>query len=258
MHNQYYMKNITFVIIFLALSSTLSAQRMSYFFRTAVENANYTTIDVSWRDQNTWKYGPVFELGTALAVRKWFSLESSLSYRERKALEMYTFPFGGGHPQGITAKWIFAKYPSSPQSPNFNSIEFKHLPNFKYLHLCVTPTVSVGRKVRFTAGVGIFGGLLLNRAAKQVTEEDLPLVKDFFQAPFYVYGSVNYKLYDFGFAPRVQVELPIAAKRWIGLTFSSQHSLSHLNNDFVWPDFYSRFNIFWLTFAGGVSYRIAF
>jgi hypothetical protein len=118
--------------------------------------------------------------------------------------------------------------------------------------------VSAGRKVRFTAGVGIFGGLLLNRADKQVTEEDLPHVKDFFQAPFHVYGSVNYNLYDFGFAPRVQLECPIAAKRWIGLTFSSQHSLSHLNNDFVRPDFYSRFNIFWLTFSGGVSYRMAF
>jgi hypothetical protein len=258
MHNKYYMKNITFVIVFLALLNTLPAQRMSYFFRTALENANYTTIDDSWRDQNTWKYGPVFELGAAFAVRKWFNIESSLLYRERKALEMYTFPSGGGHPQGLTAKWIFAKYPSSPQSPNFDPTYFKHLPNFKYLHLCVTPTVSVGHKMRFTAGVGIFGGILLNRADKQVTKEDLPHVKDFFQAPFYVYGSVNYNLYDFGFAPRVQVEYSIAPKRWIGLTFSSQHSLSHLNNDFVRPGYYSNLNIFWLTFSGGVSYRMAF
>jgi hypothetical protein len=246
------MKILTSTIILLVFINTLSAQHMSYFFRTAVENANYTTIDGSLRDQNTWKYGPVFELGTALAVRKWFSLESSLSYRERKALEIYSFP------SERESRWVFVQYPSSPQSPKFNSTDYKHLPNFKYLQLCITPTVLVGHKVRLAAGIGFFGGLLLNRADKQVTKEDLPLIKDFFQAPFYAYGSVNYNLYDFGFAPRVQVEFPIAARRWIGFTFSSQHSISRLNNDFVRPGLYSRFNIFWLAFEGGVSYRTAF
>ncbi|MEZ4886851.1 MAG: hypothetical protein R3E32_19135 [Chitinophagales bacterium] len=182
-----------------------------------------------------------------------------MTYQERKALEVFHFPFGDESQQvaGVTGMWIFAKYPTSPQSEIFDP-EIDHpFPNFRYLNLEFIPMFEIGQKLKLRAGFGLFGGILLNPAQMTFGREDFPRDDAFFEPPFNVYGEVSYHEYDFGYLPKIAISYPINGKMNIGASAKAYLSRVRLNDTFVAPR-NLQWNIRWESFLVGLDFQYRF
>lgn len=179
------------------------------------------------------------------------SLQLGLTYQERHPMERFIF-IEGFQPAGIGTNVVFRDWPSSPQNEKFESIglEFERFPNFKYLGTEVIPMYTFGQNLQLSIGVGIFGGVLLNKneASRHIT--------DFFvseeEAERYTSKEVTYTLYDFGWTPKVNINYRINEKIGLGLSFKSYQSISRFNDTSI-HEFVRSFNQFWRAYHGGIS-----
>jgi hypothetical protein len=228
----------------------------------------YSDIDVTIHDQqipqikngNNGKIGFYANIHTNYPVFKFLSIEGGITYQERLPLEIYWFPIGDPNaPPGVAQRQYFTSVPTSPQSKNWNPDEFKRLPNFKYLYAEFIPTATFGKKIRFSAGFGIFYGYLLNHKSLVFTKEDFPVFASFFKPPFYVYGQDSYLKDDFGWLPSVSFSIPLSKQLAITSQFKGYISQIALKTPTQTKSKFSRpLNINWVAISCGIglSYKL--
>jgi hypothetical protein len=193
-------------------------------------------------DANTWKYSKGLSLGANFNIWKnRLSLRTNLFYNERKALEFFTFGVEGTpdleqYPF-LSRRFTFLRWASSPQSDLFYNENFEHpfihFPNFKYLHLELLPiyTFSIGEKWSIQSGVGISGGILLNRAENTIGREYFPAFDELFESGMLV-GEVEYHRYDVNVMGQLGVRYRVSPALSVGISSGVHHSLIHLNDSF--------------------------
>jgi len=171
-----------------------------------------------------------------------------LSYQERMPLEVFQFPKAGGL-TSVAESVIFAKFPSNPQNELFDTGNYLRIPNFKYLTLEAIPSVTFGKKLSVSLGVGLFGSILLNRTQMAITKEDLPAVEPLFDVKNIVNTPVLYNRFDAGWMPKINMQYAFSQRFSLGLQFKSYQSFVRLNDTFVTP-----FSIMkWKAYAYGLS-----
>lgn len=255
------MKIIIPLVFFLTiLTIQASAQFSPPKLSLGIQYSDILSITTDYAEGNAWKRGVWGTLGTEYKILPWLAVEGNITYQERKPLEVFVFrsrdstgTAGEGH-----YKWVFAKHPTSPQSKLFNNSFYKYIvfPNFKYLDLEVIPVFKFGKKVEWSVGVGIFVGILLNRDQLIFGKEYFPSEQFFFGPPFYVYGTVSYHRYDYGWIPKISCAYPINPKTKIGITFKSYQSRVRLNDNFAYSTLV--WNIRWTSFLGGLDIQYKF
>ncbi len=250
------MKNIL-IILFLIIASSASAQFSSPSFSFGLVYSDIKSSIEDFENGNTWRRGGWASISTDYAIKKWLCLEGTLTYQERKALEVFPFPFGDSTQQDYGFNmWIFSKYPTSPQNNNFNEELFIHFPNFKYLTIEFIPKIVFGSKWKFSAGIGFFYGQLLNKDEVKVTRRELPNALGFFEPPFNLYGEVHYHSVDYGWIPKLSAIWQVNEKLTLGIMVKSYQSSERLNDTFVDPDL--RLNMRWTAVLGGLSVQYKF
>ena len=136
------------------------------------------------RRGSPFRRGAWMTLSEDIQLKKWLKIDIGVGYQERVPLEVLKFPMGDPSQQipGVEYIFIFSNYPTNPQNNLFETFEGEivRLPNFKYLNSEIIPTISLGGKVKYSIGIGCFGGILLNRKTTTVSKEDLPKRGRFF------------------------------------------------------------------------------
>jgi len=184
-------------------------------------------------------------------------VDLGLTYQERIPLEVLPFPLGGV-PAGVTGQFVLRKYPTNPQNELFTTGNYLRIPNFKYLTLETIPSITFGKKLSFSLGVGLFGSVLLNRTQMTITREDLPAAAPLFGPPRNIGDApVLYHKYDAGWIPKVEIQYQLSEKLKLGVQAKSYQSFVRLNDTFVSPRNLYR-NMKWVSFAGGVSVQYTF
>ena len=238
----------------------LNAQPYAPSISSGIVVSDIASKDKNYSDGNTWKKGYWISFRNPILKKKWFFVDTGLTYQERKALEVFALPFGENNTAtgSTTNMWIFSQYPTSPQSEGFytHGNEYIHLPNFKYLYLEIVPKVIFGNKIRCEVGVGLFNGILLNRRRLFFGREDFPNFDDFFEPPFNVFGEVRYHRYDFGWIPEIKGSYALSEKLRLGIIAKSHQSLVRLNDTFVAPAL--ALNMRWSAFSGGLLLEYQF
>ena len=238
---------------FILFNTTIFAQNSTPEFSFGILNADIKTIHFDWSEGNTWRRGFWVTLKQNQKVCKWFGVSTGLTYQERIPLEVFSFNWGlnEGFP-GVSTRYTFGKWPNNPQNKMFNKDTYVRFPNFRYINLEVIPNITIGNDFSITIGIGLFGGLLLNRDATTVTKDDLPeTLHIFFDPPQNLYGEFTYHRYDFGWIPQLNIDYQINDKFKIGILFKSYQSLIRLNDNFVDKDLV--FNMRWIAHAYGLN-----
>lgn len=242
------MKAIIFTSLFLA-SFNLFAQFSNVNFSTGLLYSNIKGEDGNMMEgYNKPKRGIHISLGTEYKVSKSLGIELSISYQERKALEVFAFPTE----EGLGSAAIIAGYPTSQQSQIFDTNFYKQFPNFKYLNVEFIPTFEVGEKVKLRFGVGFFMGKLLNVDELVFTKEDFPSFNFYFDTPFDAYGETHYRSYDYGFVPKIAIDYMLSSKMGVGFYSKMYLSRTLLDDTFNAP-MERRFNYKWRALFGGVK-----
>ena len=238
----------------------LSAQAIAYSFSSNVLFSDIASSAYAGglEEGNTWKRG--FELKGGITFRlykNWLILDASINYDERKALEVFTFPFGEESQQipRINNVFAFGNVPTSPQSKGFYShgTQYIHFPNFKYSHITIVPKVIFGHLFSVEAGIGFFGGILLNRNQLIFGEEYFPWSSDF-DPPYNVYGEVRYHRYNFGWMSEFSLNYQIHKTWQIGLVGKSYQALARLNDTFVAKNILKS-NTRWIAYTLGINLK---
>lgn len=247
-----------FTIIGIDSSAQFSIPKLSM----GVQYSDVISYFDYYTDGNTWKRGIWASIATEYVIQKWIAVEINITYQERKPLEVFAFPFGDS--TGMTGegayKFIISKYPTSPQSKIFFNSNKRYIqfPNFKYLDVEIIPIFKFGKKVEWRAGVGIFGGILLNQDLLIFGKEHFPAFEPNFRPPFSAYGTVSYHRYDYGWIPKISCTYPINAKTKIGLSFKSYQSRVRLNDNFAHSRTSLHFDMRWTAFLAGVDIQHKF
>lgn len=211
--------------------------------------------DVTYENCNSSKRNFFGTIGTNYVINNLFDVGVNLTYQERKALEIFSFPIEN-QGAGISSQFSFCKYPTSPQSDIFhNSVnQYRHFPNFKYFHLEFIPSIRYGTKLEFKLGVGLFVGMLLNKNQVIFREKDFPNEATFFQPPHNVGGEVAYYKYDFGWVPKISFDIRPKENIKLGASIKSYFSISRLNDTFV----VQTLNMHWKTLMIGLNLKYDF
>lgn len=254
------LKLITLLICSFIFTN-LSAQKNGPELSFGILNADIKSFIEYWEKGNPWRKGAWVSLNQNHKIFKWLHLDTGITYQERMPLEVFTFPFGSGLAEGVSGvstRFTFEKWPSSPQHELFDPEIYVRIPNFKYLNVEIVPNITIGNTFSVTIGAGLFGGVLLNRDATTITKEDLPYAASFFEPTSYnVYGEVTYHKYDSGFMPKAAIAYKINDKIKVGLMFKSYHSFIRLNDTFV-EERNLALNMRWVAHAGGLSVQYKF
>ncbi|MEM1326497.1 MAG: outer membrane beta-barrel protein [Bacteroidota bacterium] len=204
----------------------------------------------SFGDVNSWKYSKGFSVGTNYMMWKdRVGIQTNLFYNERKALEY--FPFRGP---------TLVMWPTSPQSENFNNSNFDpafvHQPNFKYLHLELMPTyyLSLNEKWRIQSGIGVSGGILLNRQEVIFSPDDFPRVTEWFRDRLDP-KDIEYHRWDVAILGEIGVERRLSEKLAMRLSSSMQYSLINLD-DIYRSSLSDQMNWWTIMPSLGLSYRL--
>lgn len=200
--------------------------------------------------ESRWRRGQWLSISNTYKIRKWFHIETGLTYQERIPLEVLEFrsgtPYQNGGTSGVSLIW-----PSNKQSPNFNQEYFTAFPNFKYLGLELIPSITMGQKLSITIGAGLFGAILLNRDETTVTKEKLGSQAVPLANRLDALDPISYHKTDFGWIPRIKIQYQLWERAKIGIQVKSYQSLVRLNDTYVYRDLAQ--NIRWIAFAGGLS-----
>jgi len=246
--------------MFCVFSINLSAQINAPEIATGILYADIKTRDEVWKRGRAWRRGSWISLhSTHQFSKKWLCLDVGMTYQERNPLEVFSFGLGDSSMQvsGVTSRFSLVEYPTSPQNELFNTDEYIRFPNFKYLNMELIPNITLGKPVSFTIGIGLFGGILLNKKQTTFTKEDFPKVIELFSSPRNVNGEIRYHKYDYGWMPKIVIRYSISNNIKLGLHLKSYQSLSRLNDTFVNTKTMA-FNMRWQAFAGGLSLQYSF
>lgn len=245
------------ILVFVSLLPQLSFAQgiVNPKIAFGVTYSNVTSQRPAYEDINPFRRGWWATLEEDIEIRERFFIDIGLTYQERVHLEYFEFQ---GEPQvGVPFFTSFVDYPSNPQNEFFNELyngeKFVHFPNFNYLHIETVPNISIGNKVKLSVGVGLFGGILINR--NEVTREtsDFVFPKEFFEINGINHG-IEYYRYDLGWIPKVDFQYAINEKSSVGVQLKSYHSLLRLNDTLV--DTTVRvFNLFWVAYSGGITFQ---
>ncbi len=244
--------SILYLVALLFMSGSTFAQFTEVSFSSKVVFSDIETWENvgSFGDPNSWKYSKGFALGTNYEVWKntknSVSIRANLFYNERKALEY--FPFVGG--------MNLVKWPTSPQSDLFDNDNFdpafKHLPNFKYLHLELLPTYSfsIGEKWQIQSGIGMSGGVLLNRTQVIFDPTDFPAITEAFNRSTEV-KDIEYHRWDVALLGSVGVRYHLSSKLAVDISSGLQYSFIDLND--VSRGRYSLDEMKWIIVTPGIG-----
>lgn len=255
----------TLAIVCLFLPYLAHAQFNSIAITTG---AVYSDIQVSLQDQkspeikngNDGKIGFYANLNTNYRLCKILSIEGGITYQERLPLEIYSFPIGDPDlPPEVTGRHYFTEVPTSSQSDNWNPIEFNRLPNFQYLYAEVIPMATFGKKVKFSVGLGIFYGYLLNHKSLVFNRQDFPALDFLFNPPFYVYGEDSYFKNDLGWLPNFSFSIPLSKRLSISSSLKSYISQIALKTSTQTDNkFHRPSNTNWMAVLFGVGLKYDF
>jgi hypothetical protein len=266
-------KSLTSILVcaFLLLTS-LSAQERAVKLSTGILYTNinseafwFSTLPQTILNERggtytyPWRRGWWATAESELLSRKFFQLSVGLTYQERPPLEV--FPFPAGSQAGVPTIQVLGNWPSNPQNPLFSSFESdgisERFPNFRYLHLEVVPSFrySVGR-FELLAGIGLFGGRLLNQRATTREIDDFGEMAPVLRARK-AQSNVAYTKADFGWLPKVEAFYRINDRLSIGVQAKYYRSIYRLNNTLVkgWNE--RAQNARWQVFAAGLSAQYA-
>ena len=258
------MKVVTLIIFFLVASSLGAfAQFSPPKLSLGIQYSDILSVKESYTDGNTWKRGVWGTLGTDYKILKWLAIEGNITYQERKPLEVFTFPWGDSTSMGKEGNFTltFSEYPTSPQSKKFREpggLRFTQFPNFKYLNIEIIPLFRFGRRIEWSVGVGLFGGILLNRNLLIFGKEHFVHQQFFFGPPFYASGTVSYHRYDYGWIPKISCAYPLNAKTKIGVSVKSYQSRVRLNDNFAHGRTSLGFDMRWTAFLAGIDVQYKF
>ncbi len=218
--------------------------------------ANYSNITSkrpAYENVNPFRYGWLISANQNIQLKKVVNLNIGITYQEKMPLEFFEFKMATQ--AGTSSFLVFEEYPSNPQNRFYNEENFIRFPNFKYLNLEVVPNITLGNRIKTSFGVGLFGGVLLNK--NEVTREQSDFVgfKDMFEQ-LGVEGNVEYTRLDFGWIPKIECNYSINDKIGIGIQLKSYYSFSRVNDTLI--DVIRPFNLFWVSYAGGVSFQYNF
>ena len=253
---------IPLIFLLMVLSREAFAQFSPPKLSLGIQYSDVLSSYEAYTEGNTWKRGVWTSVGTDYKILKWLAVEGNITYQERKPLEVFAFPWGDSTMSGEGyAIWIFSEYPTSPQSKHFrdpDGLRFIQFPNFKYLGLEIIPLFRFGKRVEWSFGVGLFGSILLNRDLLRFGKEHFPFQQIFFGPPFYVYGTVSYHRYDYGWIPKISCAYPLNTKTKIGLSFKSYQSRVRLNDNFAHGRTSLGFDMRWTAFLTGIDIQYKF
>ncbi len=261
-----YIMTMKIIILLLFLMTALSLDTFAQFFPPklsfGIQYSDILSISETYTDGNTWKRGIWGSIGTDYKIFKWVTVQGNITYQERKPLEVFSFPWGDSTMSREGAfQWTFSKYPTSPQSKQFSDpdgLRFIQFPNFKYLGIEIIPLFQFGKKVEWSVGVGLFSSILLNRDLLVFGKEYFPHQQFAFGPPFYVYGTVSYHRYDYGWMPKISCIYPINAKTKIGLSVKSYQSRVRLNDNFAHSRSSLVYDMRWTAFLAGLDVQYKF
>ena len=251
-------KSITLLIVTFIFTN-LSAQKNTPELSFGILYADIKSVIVSYNEgNNKWRRGAWVSLNQNFQLHKWLYLDTGITYQERSPLEVFPFKWGANEGiNGVSSRFIFGQWPTSPQHRLFDSNKYVRFPNFKYLNIEIVPNITIGNNFSITIGVGLFGGVLLNRKATTFTRKDFPALDVVFDPPNNVHGEVTYHRYDCGFMPKAAIAYKINHKIKVGLQFKSYHSFIRLNDTFV-ANKNLHWNMKWIAHAGGLSIQYKF
>lgn len=234
------------------ISSNVFGQTLNNIhLSSGVLYANVTSKSPANQGLNPFRYGAWASLGSNLHLKKFkyfdLNLDLGLTYQERMPLEFFTFEL---NPQAGTASFLHIQdYASHPQHEFHEISGFMRFPNFKYLHIEAVPNITFGKKLKTSIGIGLFGGILVNK--KKSTRKP----SDFGDRESHliqrgVTGNIEYTSFDFGWQPKLSCIYPISEKFSLGIEAKSYHSLVRMNDTAVSDE--RVFNFFWLAYSGGI------
>jgi len=238
--------------ILIGANINLSAQSLSPKASFGLSYTNFKAPMSVWETGRVWRRGFWGTIETNPRITKWLSIDLGLTYQERMPLEVLPFPLAGV-PAGVSGQFVLMKFPTNPQNELFDTGNYLRIPNFKYLTLEAIPSVTFGKKLSVSLGVGLFGSILLNRTQMTITREDLPAAAPFFGPPRNIGDApVLYHRYDAGWIPRGEVQYRLSEKLSLGVVVKSYQSFVRLNDTFVDP-YNLSFNMRWEAYAYGLS-----
>ena len=255
--------NILLIFSLTVLSLDVSAQFSPLKLSLGIQYSDILSHDIDYTNGNAWKRGVWGGMGTDYKILNWLAIEGNIAYQERKPLEVFSFPWGDSTGMGKEGylTLTFLAYPTSPQSKKFHEpggLRFIQFPNFKYLDVEIIPVFTFGEKIGWSVGVGLFGGILLNRNLLIFGKEHFTYQQYLFDAPFYASGTVSYHRYDYGWIPKLSCTYPLNKKTKIGVTLKSYQSRVRLNDNFA----HSRSSLYadmrWTAFLAGIDMQYKF
>jgi len=252
------MKYLLIIYLILGYQLTLIGQFKEINISTGVVHSDLhgSSLEIlgeqlAGKDLNRGKIGFYTAVGASYNIWKWISINGSLTYQERWPLEI--FRLNGNSNFGVHT---LGGWPSSPQSDLWDPSIYPRFPNFKYLHLDIIPTVSFGKKLNISVGVGIFYGHLLNKNKLVFGRKDFPSVDWIFEEPFNVSGEVKYTKHDIGWIPTFNMNYPISSRLKLGISMKAYISQYALNENRYFPSAWGRRNnATWMVFTGGIELR---
>jgi len=241
--------------VFILFNITIFGQNSNPELSFGIVQSGIKTIYWDWQQGNNWRKGFWVTLNQNNKVAKWFGISTGLTYQERIPLEVFSLNYSLNNVPSVASRYTFGQWPSNPQNRLFDEGIYVRFPNFKYLNLEVIPNVKIGSTFSVTAGVGLFGGILLNKKNATITIDKLPSLEGFVGTP-YIYGEFEYHKYDWGWIPQLNIDYQINDKIKIGALLKSYRSLTRLNDSFVDPSLY--FNMRWEAYAYGLNVQYNF
>jgi hypothetical protein len=249
---------VIFISLFMIISSNVFGQKLNNIhLSSGVLYANVTSKRPANEGINPFRYGGWVSLGSNLHIKKYgvfdFNLDLGLTYQERMPLEFFTFEL---NPQADVSSFLsILDYASHPQHEFHEISSFDRFPNFKYLHIETIPSITFGKRLKTSVGVGLFGGILINK--NQVTRKP----SDFGDRESHlmqrgVTGNIEYRRVDFGWQPKISCTCQITQKVNLGIEAKSYHSLVRMNDTAVSDE--RVFNFFWVAYAGGITLQYQF
>lgn len=252
------MKYLFIISLILGYQLSLTGQLKEIKFSTGIVHSDLhgSSLEIlaeqlASRDLNKGKIGFYAAIGTSYKIWKWISIEGNFIYQERWPLEI--FRLSGGDSFGIHT---LGGWPTSPQSDLWDPSIYPRFPNFKYLHLDLIPTVSFGKKLNISLGIGIFYGRLLNKNKLVFGRKDFPSTDFIFEEPFNVSGEVRYTKHDIGWIASFGINYPISKRLRLGISMKAYVSEFALNENRYFPSAWGRNNnATWMVFTGGIELR---
>lgn len=208
-------------------------------------------------NNNDSKIGFYTTISSGVKCNNWLSIEFGVSYQERLPLEKFTF-INQENTSGVNSIYSIVGYPTSPQSKSWNEALYRRFPNFKYAHLELIPTYSIGKKKsKVEIGFGVFYGYLLNQGELEFSIEDFPTYIMLYGQPANVTGVDRYNKHDIGWIPKIGFSHQITDRMTLGLSFKSyisQYGLKRENEHHYSESRWNRqLNTTWMVYAAGID-----